>query len=141
MKPDDFENHLARQSVRILPPEWREEILRAAQAATPSVRGCSPVPARVAPWWHEWLWPAPSAWAGLAAAWIAVVALNQLAAPPSASVQFARTGGRTPSVLALWFDQGAWMAQITTSPAERTERPRRGTNAPRSEVRPMVREA
>jgi hypothetical protein len=65
----DFEKRLQEQRRRKIPSHWREEILRAAR----------PQPA-VAPWWREWLWPCPRAWAGLAAAW-GFIFLLQLTTP------------------------------------------------------------
>lgn len=59
--PEQFEDLLRRQPPRSLPAEWRAEILanaRAPQAAA--------VPRR------PWLWPAPKAWAALAACWLIV---------------------------------------------------------------------
>jgi hypothetical protein len=71
MNPD-FEEYLRRQSIRPVPAEWREEILRAAMA--PQER--RPTKPAAAPWWREWLWPCPRAWAGLAAAWGIILLLN-----------------------------------------------------------------
>jgi hypothetical protein len=61
----DFEKRLQEQPMREIPSQWREEILRAARPQTV-----------VAPWWREWLWPCPRAWAGLAAAWGFILLLN-----------------------------------------------------------------
>ncbi len=74
----DFEKRLGRLSVRPIPAEWRSEILRAAQAQAEA----QPVTSRV-PWWHEWFWPNPQAWLGLAAAWV-VIFLLQLTSPDTA---------------------------------------------------------
>jgi hypothetical protein len=69
MKPDDFESQLQRQTPKPLPPEWRTEILQAARQAAAQ-------PSRTAAGWSVWLWPCPQAWAGLAAVWVAILALN-----------------------------------------------------------------
>ena len=71
MKPDDFESQLQRQcqTLKPLPAEWREEILQAAQRAAAQS-------SRTATGWSIWLWPCPQAWAGLAAVWLAILALN-----------------------------------------------------------------
>ncbi len=61
----DFEEYLRRQSIRPVPAHWRGEILRAARA-----QPAAP------PWWREWLWPSPRAWAGLAAAWGLILLLT-----------------------------------------------------------------
>ena len=69
MKPDDFESQLQRQIPKPLPPEWRAEILQAARQAAAQ-------PPRPTAGWSVWLWPCPQAWAGLAAVWVAILALN-----------------------------------------------------------------
>jgi hypothetical protein len=73
----DFEESLRRQSIRPIPGEWREEILRAARDGRDAARR-RPVGAARLPcfWWREWLWPCPRAWAGLAAAWGIILLLN-----------------------------------------------------------------
>lgn len=77
MKDDNFEERLRRQPLRPIPSEWRGEILGAARAAASSSRQ----PASTS-WWLEWLWPCPRAWAGLAAAWIVILALQYQTPPP-----------------------------------------------------------
>ncbi|MGA9452365.1 MAG: hypothetical protein WBW41_13595 [Verrucomicrobiia bacterium] len=78
MKPDDFEQKLQRQPLRQIPAGWREEIL--------AVAGQESSPARRVPERH-WLstlshqlstllWPHPKAWAGLAAVWILIFAVD-----------------------------------------------------------------
>jgi hypothetical protein len=77
---ENFEQHLSRQPLRQVPQEWRADILAAARAAQP-LRHLSPVTR------HSWLstlnsqlstlfWPHPKAWAGLAAVWIVIFAVN-----------------------------------------------------------------
>jgi hypothetical protein len=74
MKPDDFEQQLQRQPIRPVPEEWRAGILEAARnVARP--RGAAPQ-IELIPWWREWLWPCPQAWAGLAAVWLIILGLN-----------------------------------------------------------------
>jgi hypothetical protein len=74
------ERRLSRQPLRQIPREWRGEILAAAREAQPS-RHPSPVTR------HSWLstinsqlstifWPHPKAWAGLAAIWVLIFAVN-----------------------------------------------------------------
>jgi len=101
MKPDDFEQRLSRQPRRQIPPAWRAEILAAARDAQAA---CHPASATR----HNWLetfsqqlatifWPHPKAWAGLAAVWIFILAVNfsmrdslptlaRQSAPPAAEV-------------------------------------------------------
>jgi hypothetical protein len=80
MKPDEFEQKLQRQPLRQVPAGWRQEILAAARDATASnqaSRGTHPsflstLNAQLS----ALLWPHPKAWAGLAAAWIVILAVN-----------------------------------------------------------------
>jgi hypothetical protein len=80
MKTDDFESRLQSQPMRPIPPDWRAEILAAARDAQPAPRASRPAP-------QAWLltinhqlstffWPHPKAWAGLAAVWILIFAMN-----------------------------------------------------------------
>ncbi|HZF00598.1 MAG TPA: hypothetical protein VE344_01760 [Methylomirabilota bacterium] len=79
MKPDDFEQKLQRQSLRRIPGDWRGEILQEGRACSPSEPcGAVPRPRPTLNW--SWLstifWPHPKAWAGLAAIWIFIFAVN-----------------------------------------------------------------
>ncbi len=76
---EQFERRLSRQPVKQIPSEWRAEILAAARDAQFS-RHTSHVT-------RHWLstinhqlstifWPHPKAWAGLAAVWILIFAVN-----------------------------------------------------------------
>lgn len=80
---NDFEQKLARQTFRDPPPGLRAEILRTC-AATPAV------------WtWRDWLWPAPQAWAALAALWL-VFAAVQLGEHRTAPLAIEPTSDTTP---------------------------------------------
>ncbi len=101
MKPDEFEQKLSRQPLRPVPHAWRAEILSAARAVQ-----AAPHESRAAqPSWlstinyrlSTLLWPHPKAWAGLAAVWVCIGALNfstrdasprlaEKSAPPSPEV-------------------------------------------------------
>lgn len=86
MKPADFEQRLQCQPLRQVPAEWREEILTAAESA--ATRRPPPV---IRPSWlsalntqlSTLLWPHPKAWAGLAAVWIFILAVNFSLRDPS----------------------------------------------------------
>ena len=72
---DDFEQKLGRQSLRQVPAEWREEILAVASFASrpaPRVSFLSTFNLQLS----TLLWPNPQAWAGLAAVWILIFAVN-----------------------------------------------------------------
>lgn len=74
---DPFEERLAAQQLREVPPNWRREILRNASAAAQA--------RSVQPRWSygalgkrfsALFWPNPTAWAGLAAVWLLILGLN-----------------------------------------------------------------
>lgn len=80
MNMGDFEQKLQSQPLRQVPASWREEILTAAESAA-ATRHAPPVTR------SSWLstlnhqlstvlWPHPKAWAGLAAIWIVILALD-----------------------------------------------------------------
>jgi hypothetical protein len=76
MKPDEFEKRLQRQMLRPVPAGWRNEILAAAAVqllgAPKRNEGGSTLNALLS----TLLWPHPKAWAGLAAAWMVILAVN-----------------------------------------------------------------
>ena len=99
-KRNDFEQRLQRQPLRQIPAEWRAEILGGGAASHSRQRRASP-----SRFWLSTLnsqlstffWPHPKAWAGLAAVWILIFAVNfsmrdkspvvaEKAAPPSPEV-------------------------------------------------------
>jgi hypothetical protein len=130
MKPDDFENQLQRQPLRAAPAEWRAEILQASLASV------SPRASRLAPhalpWWREWLWPSPQAWAGLAAVWLVILGLNATTA--SRSVEIAKQSpGPSPEVETTLAAQRRELARLLDNFSEPTPAPKAGPPGPRSE--------
>jgi len=76
---EPFEERLSRQPLRKIPDEWREEILSSARNA--ALEGGANVNSKSAfailrDRLAEWLRPAPVAWAGMAACWAVIAALN-----------------------------------------------------------------
>ena len=72
---NDFERKLREQLFRPPPPDLREAIFGRGQFV--SSRGEFPH------WtWRDWFWPAPQAWAALAALWIVFAALS-MGDPPA----------------------------------------------------------
>ncbi|HEY1788741.1 MAG TPA: hypothetical protein VGJ73_11320 [Verrucomicrobiae bacterium] len=77
---ESFEERLRRQSLRLVPAEWRKEILKAASTtefarqSEPAARRSflSNLNRRLA----SVFWPHPVAWAGLAAIWIFIFAVD-----------------------------------------------------------------
>jgi hypothetical protein len=99
MNADDFEERLQRQSMRPVPAEWRGEILDAARrAGDHQLFTLNPRPT---PWWREWLWPCPQAWAGLAAAWVLILALNAATRDPVQVAKTAKTASAPELLIAL----------------------------------------
>jgi hypothetical protein len=68
MDDDEFQRNLRSHRQRQIPSTWRSQILAAARQATPEPRP--------SPWYLEWLWPCPQAWAALAGAWIVIVVVQ-----------------------------------------------------------------
>jgi hypothetical protein len=80
MNSDDFEKRLQSQPMRQIPGDWREQILQGARQSDPSTldpsaRRSNARAARLS-FLSTLLWPSPKAWAGLAAVWVAIFALQ-----------------------------------------------------------------
>ena len=80
MKPDDFETRLSCQPLKEIPGEWRAKILESARDAQ-AARHASRITHQsfLSTFHHQLstlLWPHPKAWAGLAAAWVIIFAVN-----------------------------------------------------------------
>jgi hypothetical protein len=101
MKMDDFETRLSRQPLRRIPAEWRNEILREGRNAAVAEIGDADTASLPILNWRmalaNFFWPHPKAWAGLAAVWILIFAVDfsvrdkspvvaEKAAPPSQEV-------------------------------------------------------
>jgi len=115
MKNDDFEQFLASQPLRSIPPEWRAKILQTAGRRRPLERK---EPAGSS--WRELLWPSPMAWAGVAGAWLLIIGMNIAAQPPVGKIT-------TPASAASLDDSTAIMqerqlvqefSQLEEAPAE-----------------------
>ena len=84
MKPDDFEQKLRRQPLRQIPVGWRAEILRVGRrAAVPEIGDANTAslpkrsrPSTLVSRLSSLLWPHPASWAGLAAIWILILAVD-----------------------------------------------------------------
>ncbi|MDE3068310.1 MAG: hypothetical protein KGJ60_12255 [Verrucomicrobiota bacterium] len=98
---DHFEQRLSRQPLRRVPAEWRGEILTTAQEGAvshpPAPAARDSIFSTFATGLSALLWPCPQAWAGLAAVWILILAVDfstrdrtpalaEKAAPPSPEV-------------------------------------------------------
>lgn len=123
MNRDDLlEKRLKEVPQRLIPPEWRREILRESRAAALSTN--RPVTA-----WSVWvgafnsiasrlLWPHPKAWAGLSAVWLLILGLH-LAEREPGQREWARAVARpSPQMLDMLRQQEQLLAELvgTTEP-------------------------
>jgi len=85
MKTDDFEQRLCQQPLRQIPAAWRDQILVAADVNRRNRPTreftCAAATFRslLSTLNHQLstlLWPNPKAWAGLAAVWVVILAMN-----------------------------------------------------------------
>jgi hypothetical protein len=95
---EQFEHRLSRQPLRQIPGEWREEILEACRVSSAERREPERfLPSTLVSRLSTIFWPHPKAWAGLAAVWILIFAVDfsmrdttpvvtEKAAPPSPEV-------------------------------------------------------
>ncbi len=130
MNPDDFEKRLEHQRLRPIPGAWRGEILDAARRARdhqPSTFNPQP-----ASWWRELLWPCPRAWAGLAAVWVLILALNSVTREPAPAAQ-SPNAPRAPEVLMALRDHRRLLAELIESPME-VEPPKPSVPGPRTQL-------
>jgi hypothetical protein len=76
MNMENFEQRLSRQPMRKIPGEWRARILVAADVnrreGVRAFRSATTIRLHL----REFFWPHPKAWAGLAAIWIFIFAVN-----------------------------------------------------------------
>ena len=121
MNPDDFEQYLARQPLRQVPTEWREEILVAArveilQTAKENVSarkvshrlvfediGIELLPKSG---WRDWFWPSPVTCATFASVWLAicvglVIVITHLTASETPVVAASKTASPAPQILLM----------------------------------------
>ena len=127
MNTDDFEKRLQRQSMRSIPREWRGEILDAARRARghqlstlhseATGEDGSAIHPQPTSWWRELLWPCPQAWAGLAAAWVLILALNAATREP---VQVATAQSTPPAreVLMALKERRRLLAELAGPPVQ-----------------------
>jgi hypothetical protein len=124
MNPDNFEQKLQRQPLRQVPAEWRGEILAAATSCHSSrvtrLTFFSTLDAQLS----TILWPHPRAWAGLAAVWILILAVNVSMRDPS-PVRAEKSSPPSPEVIVELRQQQRLLAELIgprdTSDADRSK--------------------
>ncbi|WP_040549367.1 hypothetical protein [Pedosphaera parvula] len=140
MKPDDFEKQLQQQSMRAIPGEWRNEILDAAKSAAPKQHDTSKSPSFLSTLNHQLsaiLWPCPQAWAGLAAIWLIVLAVNFTTADRTEVV--AKVATPSPEIIMALKEQRRELAELVDRhDIEPVDLPKSVPPKPRSERRITV---
>lgn len=100
-QPDPFEEELRQQNFQSPPLGWKREILAEAMRHLPAAK----IGARSRPW-QEWLFPYRYAYAGFAAAWVAILFFHATAPTDPVSEQIARSIYNSPQkvewLLARW---------------------------------------
>ena len=77
----EFEKKLSEQPLRPTPAAWRADILREARTAAAQ----QTLATDVVTGWRSWFWPAPRAWAALAACWVVLLAVQLFVSAPAAT--------------------------------------------------------
>jgi len=134
-----FENRLRGQPVKPIPVEWREEVLDAARNATASVHAPRPTSyglfATLNNYLSPLLRPQRAAWAGLATAWVVIIALNVAAHDDSPTVQASRAATPiSPETLQALQQQRLLLAELMDrSETHPMNRPKSQPPGPRSQ--------
>ena len=133
MKPDDFEQKLQRQPLRQVPAEWRGEILGVCRESKVESRAqeqlwLSTLVSRLS----TFFWPHPVAWAGLAAVWIFIFAVN-FSMRDQAPVMAEKSAPPSPEMVAELKQQQRMLAELIGPVAVREAEPPKFVPQPRSE--------
>jgi len=114
MKPDDFEQKLQRQPLKGIPAEWRGEILAATTGRESRVESREQEgrwPSTLVSRLSSLLWPHPAAWAGLAAIWFLILAVNFSMRDPS-PVRAEKSSPPSPEVIVELRQQQRLLAEL-----------------------------
>ena len=133
----EFEKKLRRLPVKEIPGDWRAEILSAARTAR-SVPHASLVTH------HGWLstlnsqlstffWPHPKAWAGLAAVWVGIVALNFSTRDKSVMVVKKISPPSAEVIVELRKQQKLYAELMGVNEPREADRPKDATARPRTQ--------
>jgi hypothetical protein len=131
---NEFEQKLSRQSLKQIPDEWRAEILREGRrAAVPNNKwNADTASLPELNWLAKIFWPHPKAWAGLAAVWIFILAVNFSMRDKSPMVA-ERVSPPSPEMVAELRQQKLLFAQLIGSSDAREAEPTRFFPRPRTE--------
>ena len=133
---EQFERRLSRQPLRQIPAEWRGEILRAGRRAAVAEIGDAGTASLPMLNWRMALanifWPHPKAWAGLAAVWILIFAVD-FSMRDTAPVMAEKATPPSPEVVAELKQQQRMLAELIGANQSRDAEPPRFLPQPRSE--------
>jgi len=136
-RDEQFEQRLRNPPWRQIPAAWREEILVAADVnrRSPPVRELT-FAATLRLWLLELFWPHPKAWAGLAAVWLVILAVN-FTTRETATRNFARqVAPPSPEMLMVLRQQQLLLAELVGRPEPRAaDRPKTVPPRPHSQGR------
>lgn len=133
LKMDAFEQRLQHQPLRQIPAAWREEILAGAQPI--SCPRPSTLDFRPAGWFSTLLWPCPLAWAGLAAVWLVIFAVNFSIRDESHAIARKSPPPSPEFIMALRQQERLLTELIGSRETPVAERPKPFQPQPRSELR------
>jgi hypothetical protein len=108
---DDFEQRLQRQPLRQIPGEWRGEILAAATSCHSSHVTRHSFLSTLNHQLSTLLWPHPKAWAGLAAVWILIFAVD-FSVRDKAPVVAEKSAPPSPEVIVQLRQQQRMLAEL-----------------------------
>lgn len=132
---DDFEQKLQRQPLRQIPGGWRGEILATAGRKS-EAKGREREwfwPSSLVTRLSTILWPSPVAWAGLAAVWILILAVDFSMRDP-APVMAEKSAPSSPEVIVELKQQQRLLAELMgPRDSSDTDRPKKSGPRPRSE--------
>ena len=141
MNPEDFEQQLEHQPLRPLPVDWRTDILKAAESASSVPSAPRPAPSLLSTIHSQLsslLWPCPQAWAGLAALWLVILAMNY-ASEDKSEIMTAKSPPPSPQMMMALQEQRKMLAKLIEpydeSPAEP---PKPFVPRPRGELRAAI---
>jgi hypothetical protein len=127
MNDSEFEKHLQRQPLRQVPQEWRAGILQNAVSSHPTTH--DPRPSLLA----VFLWPHPKAWAGLAALWVVIFAVQFAASDHPVHIT-KEVEAPSPDALIVLQQETQLMAEVVgRTPPHEADRPKPSAPQPRSD--------
>ncbi len=129
---EQFERRVSRQMPRKIPGEWRGEILVAADVNRREGVRVFTNAAIIRSRLHEIFWPAPTAWAALAAVWIFIFILN-FSMRDKTSVIAEKVLPPSPEVVAELRQQKLLFAELIGSSDAREAEPPKFFPRPRTE--------